>query len=62
MKGSNPSAKGIIRETVKHSWHQARSIMDMLLNTFRSIAYSDSLAQNNTKIRNYEKTQTQQRA
>ena len=51
MKGSNPSAKGIIRETVKHTWHQARSITDMLLNTFRSIAYSDSLAEDNTMIR-----------
>ncbi len=58
MKGSNPSAKGIIRETVKHSWHQARSIMDMLLNTFRSIAYSESLAQNNTKIRNRNNVKT----
>jgi len=51
LRGGNASVKGIIRETIKHTWFQARSIVDMLVNTFRSIAYSESLSENNTKIR-----------
>ena len=52
LSGSNASAKGIIRETIKHSWFQTRTIVDMLLNTFRGILYSESLEQNLINKRN----------
>ena len=52
LAGSNASAKGIIRETIKHTWFQTRTIVDMLLNTFRGILYSESLEQNLINKRN----------